>query len=194
MLLCSILVLRPAITASWEGKIFAFLALFIFPVLTGFAGLSAHMEHSKRTEFCLSCHTMEPYGKSLYVDDKAYVPAAHFQNHRVRADQTCFTCHTTYTMFGDYRAKLQGLEHLRIYYFGTPMNPIHLYKPYNNRECLHCHAFARSFEDGATHQAIMQDLQSNSMSCLTGGCHETVHNIADQTKVKFWSPPNESKR
>ena len=28
---------------------------------------------------------------------------------------------------------------------------IRLYKPYNNRECLHCHLGARTFEEGATH-------------------------------------------
>jgi nitrate/TMAO reductase-like tetraheme cytochrome c subunit len=41
------------------------------------------MERSKTTTFCLSCHTMESFGKSLYVDDPTHIPAAHFQNHRV---------------------------------------------------------------------------------------------------------------
>ncbi|NDQ58373.1 MAG: hypothetical protein GZ088_14990 [Acidipila sp.] len=191
IVLCALLVFRPSVTDSREGKILAFFALFALPVLTGFAGLSAHMEHSKRTEFCLSCHNMEPFGKSLYVDDKAYLAGAHFQNHRVPRDQACFTCHTDYTMYGDLHAKLKGLEHLRIYYFGTPMNPIKLYTPYNNRECLHCHAGARSFEEGPTHQAMMQELKSNNMSCLLGGCHDTVHNIAGLGTVKFWRPPDE---
>ena len=45
------------------------------------------MERAKETTFCLSCHVMQPYGQSLYVDDAHYIPAAHFQNHRVPADQ-----------------------------------------------------------------------------------------------------------
>ncbi len=35
----------------------------------GGMGTSSELEHAKRTEFCLSCHIMEPYGKSLRVDD-----------------------------------------------------------------------------------------------------------------------------
>lgn len=146
------------------------------------------MEHSKRTEFCLSCHIMEPYGKSLYVDDKGYIAAAHFQSHRVPAGQACFTCHTDYTMFGDVRAKLRGLRHLYVYYLGKPMNPIHLYTPYNNRECLNCHTGARSFEESSTHQAMMPELKSNNLSCLSSGCHDTVHNTAELGKVKLWRP------
>lgn len=194
MALCAFVTFRPEVTETREGKMFAFFALFIFPVLTGFAGVFAHLEHSKRTEFCLSCHIMEPFGESLHVDDKAYLAAAHFQNHRVPADQACFTCHTDYTMFGDYRAKLRGLRHLYIYYLGKPANPIHLYNPYNNRECLHCHADARSFEEGPMHQAMMQELKSNSLSCVSSGCHDTVHNTGELGKVKFWRPADEPGR
>jgi hypothetical protein len=37
-----------------------------------------------------------------------------------------------------------------VYYFSTPPAPgnIKLYQPFNNRECLHCHLGARSFEEG----------------------------------------------
>jgi len=42
-----------------------------------------------------------------------------------------------------------------IYYLGTPPAPqnIKLYQPFNNRECLHCHLGARSFEEGVVHTA-----------------------------------------
>ena len=58
-------------------------------------------------------------------------------------------------MFGGIKAKLGGLKHIYVYYLGTPPSPenIKLYEPYNNRECLHCHAGARSFEEGAVHTA-----------------------------------------
>ena len=90
---------------------------------------------------------MEPYGRSLLVDDPAYVPARHFQNNRVPRDDACFTCHTNYTLFGDYKAKLRGLRHVYVNYIGTIPKQIKLYDPYNNRECLHCHGGARTFED-----------------------------------------------
>lgn len=182
-----LLVFRPALTANRNGKILAFVALFALPVLCSFVGTSEHMERSKQTTFCLSCHIMEPYGRSLHVDDAHYIPAAHFQNHRIPTDQACYTCHEDYVLYGGIRAKWRGLHHVYAQYLGTPMQPLHLYVPYNNRECLHCHLGARSFEESPTHTALRDDLVSNQASCLTSGCHDTVHNVAGLDKVKFWN-------
>ena len=190
VILIAIIVVRPAITATRGGKIFAFMALFILPILCVFGAASDHVERSKQTTFCLSCHIMEPYGKSLYVDDAAHIPAAHFQNHRIPVDEACYTCHTDYALYGGVYAKLRGLRHIYIQYLGHPPQPdkIELYSPYNNRECLHCHLGARSFESNAVHMAIMDSIKNNEMSCVTSGCHDTIHNIDSLTKVKFWSP------
>jgi cytochrome c-type protein NapC len=187
ILLILVVVIRPSVTASREGKIVAFLALFIVPIVAAGVGASEHIARSEQTQFCLSCHIMEPYDRSLYVDDPSYVPAAHFQNHRIPADKACYTCHTDYSMFGTLRAKMEGLHHVYVYWFGTPKRPIRLYHPYNNRECLHCHTGARSFED-PTHIAMMDDLKSNKISCLTSGCHDTIHNVDKLGQVKFWQP------
>jgi cytochrome c-type protein NapC len=188
LVLIVLLLARPSLTATREGKILAFVALFLFPVLCSAIGFSAHMERSKTTTFCLSCHVMEPFGKSLDVDDKQYIPAAHFQNHRVPADEACYTCHTDYVLYGGIRAKWRGMRHVYVQYLGTPPAPadIHLYTPYNNRECLHCHLGARSFEESATHTAIRDEVISNQVSCISSGCHDTVHNVANLTNVKFW--------
>jgi len=190
VILIAIIVARPAVTATRGGKIFAFIALFILPILCAFGAASDHVERSKQTTFCLSCHIMELYGKSLTVDDPKYIPAAHFQNHRIPVDEACYTCHTDYALYGGVGAKLRGLRHIYIQYLGHPPAPdqIKLYTPYNNRECLHCHLGARSFESNAVHMAIMDSLKSNEMSCVTSGCHDTVHNIDSLSKVKFWSP------
>lgn len=190
VILIALIVIRPSLTATRGGKIFAFLAFFILPILCAFGAASDHIEGSKQTSFCLSCHIMEPYGKSLYVDDPQYVPAAHFQNHRIPVDEACYTCHTDYALYGGVLAKMRGLRHIYIQYFGTPPAPdkIKLYTPYNNRECLHCHLGARSFESNAIHMAIMNLLTSNEMSCVTSGCHDTIHNVDSLSKVKFWSP------
>src|SRR5215468_10225251 len=102
VVLVALIVVRPGITVGKGGKILAFVSLFVFPILSGGAGISEHMERSKKTEFCLSCHTMADHGKSLYVDDPSFLAAAHYQNNRVPRDQACFTCHTDYTMFGNY--------------------------------------------------------------------------------------------
>jgi nitrate/TMAO reductase-like tetraheme cytochrome c subunit len=184
-----LVIARPGITAARGGKILTFLGCFILPVFAGVLGFENHVERSKQTQFCLSCHIMEPYGRSLNVNDPSYVPAAHFQNNRVPRDEACYTCHTDYTLYtGGIKAKIRGLHHIYVQYIGTPHQPIKLYQPFNNRECLHCHLGARKFEEGATHGAIMADIKSNQLSCVSSGCHDVAHNVGQLNHVKFWSP------
>ena len=185
-------VTRPEVTATRGGKILAFLVLFLMPILCLGMGAGYHVERSKQREFCLSCHEMEPYGKSLLVDDPAHLAAAHFQNHRVPPEQACFTCHTNYAMFGTIRAKLHGLHHVYVHYLRKPPAPeaIRLYEPFNNRECLHCHLGARSFEEGAAHTAdpeLLPAVKANRVSCISSGCHDVVHNVSTLDKEKFWT-------
>ena len=182
--LISLVVLRPSLAAARGGRILAFLALFFLPLLVTGLGTSAQIEHSKTTKFCLSCHVMAPYGRSLLVDDPSYVPARHYQNNRVPREAACFTCHTNYTMFGDYKAKLRGLRHVYVNYIGTIPKEIKLYEPYNNRECLHCHGGARNFEANDVHQSVRAELAKNATSCLE--CHGTIHNVHAQAGVKMW--------
>jgi cytochrome c-type protein NapC len=188
----AVIIARPEITIARGGKILAFLALFVLPVFAGFTGLENHMNRSQQTSFCLSCHVMGDYGKSLLVDDASYIPAAHYQNNRVPRAEACYTCHTDYTLYsGAVKAKLRGLHHLYAQYIGKPSHPVHLYTPYNNRECLHCHLGARSFEQGAVHTAdpqTMPDIKSNKLSCVSSGCHDMVHNVSQLDHVKFWKP------
>ena len=191
-LIGGVLIARPGITATRGGKMMAFLVFFLLPILCLGMGASSELERSKTTRFCLSCHIMEPYGQSLRVDDPSYLAAAHFQNHRVPAEEACYTCHADYAMFGSMKAKLHGLRHVYIYYLGKPPAPdqIKLYEPYNNRECLHCHLGARSFEQGAVHNAdrdLLPAVKANKVSCISSGCHEVVHNVATVDKVKMWT-------
>ncbi len=190
--LAGVLVARPAATATRTGKILAFGVLFFLPVFALAIGMENEMERSKSTAFCLSCHIMDLYGKSLHIDDPSYLAAAHFQNHRVPADQACYTCHTNYAMFGTFKAKMGGLRHLYVYYLKKMPLPedIKLHEPFNNRECLHCHLGARSFEQGATHNAdpdTLPAVKANKLSCISSGCHDVVHNVGRWgDKVKFW--------
>ncbi|HEY2822211.1 MAG TPA: NapC/NirT family cytochrome c [Candidatus Acidoferrum sp.] len=195
--LIGVLIIRPGITSTTGGKILAFLVLFFLPVLCGAMGLSSEMDRSKTTAFCLSCHTMEPFGKSLHVDDSGHLPAAHFQNHRVPSNEACYTCHADYAMFGTLKVKLRGLRHVYVYYFGVQPAPenIKLYEPFDNRECLHCHLGARSFEEGAVHTAdpaTLPAVKSNSLSCMSGGCHDVVHDIAGLKGAKLWKDPSDA--
>ncbi|MEE8368755.1 MAG: NapC/NirT family cytochrome c [Thermoanaerobaculia bacterium] len=182
--LVGILAFRPSLTVPRRGKILAFLAFFILPIILMAVGTSDHLEHSKSTEFCLSCHVMEPYGESLYIDSGEYLPASHFQNNRIPSDKACFTCHTTYTMYGDLKAKIQGLRHVLVNYLGEIPDELELYLPYSNRECLHCHGSARSFLEGEFHIDMLAELESNELSCLE--CHEFVHDIAGLGEADLW--------
>ena len=189
--LIAVFVLRPQITQTPAGKIAAFLAFVALPLLCAGMGTSSELAHAKSTQFCLSCHIMTPYGQSLRVDDPTHLAAAHFQNHRVNPDEACYTCHTNYAMFGGLKAKFGGLKHIYVYYLGKPPSPenIKLYEPYNNRECLHCHAGARSFEEGAVHTAdpeLLPALRTNKVSCISSGCHEVVHDVKDLKNAKLW--------
>src|SRR5260370_2186498 len=133
-----LLAFRAELTRSRGGKILAFIALCILPVFAVWAGVREHLDRSTSPQFCLSCHVMSDFGQSLYVDDKSYLPAAHFQNNLVPRDHACFTCHTDYTMFGDYRSKWRVLHHVYVQYFGKVPKPteIKLYTTSDNPECF----------------------------------------------------------
>lgn len=191
IVVAGLVVWRPGLTVVRGGKILAFLGLFLFPAVAAMLGFESHVERSKATSFCLSCHIMGPYGKSLYVDDPSFIPAAHFQNARVPRDEACYTCHTDYSLYGGLKSKVRGMHHMYAQYLSTPRQPIRLYHPYSNRECLHCHLGARSFEQGAVHNAdpqTMIDIKADKLSCTSSGCHENVHNVAQAGQVKYWHP------
>jgi cytochrome c-type protein NapC len=188
IVLVATVLLRPSLTVTRGGKQLAFVVLFLMPVVVATMGAEQHLERSKQTEFCLSCHIMEPYGRSLRIDDPMYVPAAHFQNARVPREEACYTCHTDYVMYGGIRAKIRGLRHVYMQYIGHASPPLRLYSPYKNRECLHCHAGARSFEEGPVHGSLMDSIKSDELSCLTSGCHDNVHGIAHLSELKSWQP------
>jgi cytochrome c-type protein NapC len=182
---------RTSIAHSREGKILIFVILLILPVVGIGAGFTSQMESAQSTTFCLSCHTMTDYGRSLYIDDPSYLPARHFQNNDVPRERACYTCHTDYTMFGGINAKLRGLRHLWVQYVGTTPAPkdVRLYTSYNNRECLHCHLGARTFEESSSHQRspdLLARMKSGELSCLSAGCHEFTHDAGSLSEAPLW--------
>ncbi|HEX4997312.1 MAG TPA: NapC/NirT family cytochrome c [Terriglobia bacterium] len=189
--LALIVMMRADLTRAREGKVLAFLALFLLPSLTLWAGASTHMERAKTTEFCLSCHVMEDYGRSLELEDKSYLPASHYLNNRIPRDHACYTCHTNYTMFGDVKSKWRGLRHVYVQYLGTipKRGEVHLYEPFNNRECLHCHAGARSFLETSAHQKnpdFIDKVSRNELGCVSNGCHDIIHDVTSLDDATFW--------
>jgi cytochrome c-type protein NapC len=188
IVLAAVFLVRASITVGPMGKILAFVSLCILPALCIATGLSTHMERSEQTKFCIACHSMENYGKSLYLDDPKYIPAQHFQNHRVPPKMACYACHTDYTIYGPLKDKLKGITRIYLQYVSTPPNPITIPGGFKNAQCLHCHAGARSFEENPVHIAIMTSLTSNEMSCISSGCHDTVHDASKVDHLKMWRP------
>ena len=189
--LALITALRRGISRSREGKILVFAAMVILPAITIWAGFEEHLDRATSTSFCLSCHVMEDFGKSLHFDDKSYLPAAHFLYHFVPPVHACYTCHTDYAMFGGVKAKFRGLRHIYVEYLGTVPKPtdIKLYTPFPNETCLHCHLGARKFAEVAGHHRkpeTMSDIKSGKVSCLAAGCHDIVHEVGDLPGSKMW--------
>ena len=190
VVLAAIFLIRPSLTRAAGWKIVAFIGLCVLPALCIVGGMNAHVQRSEQTRFCVSCHVMIPYGQSLYVDDASNIPAQHFQNHRVPVDMACYSCHADYSIYGPLKDKLQGLKRIYIQYVSTAPDPASIRIPggFQNAQCLHCHLGARNFEENAVHAAMLDSLKSNQTSCLTSGCHDTAHDVANLSHQKFWKP------
>ena len=188
VVLAAVFLIRPSLTSAAGWKIVAFIGLCVLPALCIVGGMNTHVQRSEQTRFCISCHVMIPYGQSLYVDDPTHIPAQHFQNHRVPVDMACYSCHADYSIYGPLKDKMQGLTRIYLQYVSTPPNPITIPGGFQNAQCLHCHLGARDFEENPVHAAMMDSLKSNQTSCLTSGCHDTAHDVANLSHQKFWKP------
>ena len=78
IVLAGVFLVRPSITAGATGKILAFVGLCVLPALCIGTGMSFHMQRSQQTAYCISCHSMETHGQSLYVLDTKLHPCATF--------------------------------------------------------------------------------------------------------------------
>jgi nitrate/TMAO reductase-like tetraheme cytochrome c subunit len=194
-LLLVLLILRPEIFRSLEGKVLGLAALFLVPAIALYGGYSAHVEHSATTGYCLSCHVMTDYGKSLQTQDAASLPASHFQNHLVPAERACVSCHMNYGLSGDLHAKVRATRYVFETYFGTVPAKIRMASRYRNRDCLRCHLGARSFEGAVAHQSpgvSLAAIKAGKTSCMRSGCHELVHHMRDMADVPPPVAPSDS--
>jgi nitrate/TMAO reductase-like tetraheme cytochrome c subunit len=159
------------------GRVAMGLLIFaILPVSWSFAVVINGLNSMKTVVFCNSCHVMEPYVASLNVDDPESIPAIHFQNNWVPQKKACYDCHSEYGMFGDVKAKLNGLKHVYVNFITGPPDKIKIYKPYQNNDCLHCHGPAKKFRENEDHADNMKDIESGETSCLD--CHDVGHVLA----------------
>ncbi len=173
-----VLFARPRTVRTAEGKVLAVLAFFVAPALAVSGGVSEHLERSRSTGYCLSCHVMSEYGRDMRAAASASLPAEHYQNHQIPPEQSCFSCHTDYGYSGSRSAQLRGVKHVLTTYFGTVPDSIRMARRYRVDQCLRCHLGARSFEEAEAHRSgpfTMEEIKTGRASCTRSGCHGVVH-------------------
>jgi len=175
VLLAADFLFRPARARNGAGAMMAAVAFIAAPGLILSIGSEEHIHSSKSTEFCMSCHEMHAHGSTLLNQDT--IAGLHFANRYVPREAACYTCHTEYTMYGGLKAKTKGLHHLLVHYQGGMADPIKLYEPFHNRECLHCHEGAASFDEAIGHGDEIESFRADKVSCLK--CHNPAHGVAE---------------
>ncbi len=173
-------------------KVLLLLGLGIMPIGVALTGNISGYEYTLKRPFCGSCHVMGPYIRDAEDPKSKSLAAVHSRNHRF-GEESCYTCHADYQMFGAITTKLNGLKHLYYYvteYANTGPNgeggpTIHLYKPFPNGNCTQCHSTeAPRWLTLDEHQAVLEEVRSGQQSCLD--CHggENVHPQALQRQKK----------
>ena len=166
------------------GRVVLLIGLVALPLLLTAGNISYGVHESSSTRFCLSCHEMQRHGESLFADNRQALAAVHYQNRLVDRDSVCYSCHKDYAMFGDVKAKLNGLRHVWAHYVAGVPQKIELYQPYPNSNCLHCHDDARRFVEGPAHSPILAALYAGTTSCLS--CHRIAHDMAKVDADQLW--------
>lgn len=163
---------------SMVWKLLAFLSFCLFPVIVAGAVVRQDFHMMKRVDFCGGCHVMEPYVGSLTVDDDEPLSSVHYRNNYVSQETACYGCHTSYAMFGDVQAKINGLRHVWVFLTQAEVDSIALYEPYSNDNCLYCHGPAERFQRYKKHEKekdFLERVQTGELSCLKSGCHDVGH-------------------
>ena len=151
------------------------------PLLITGGGTILVFERAERVEFCASCHlTMKSFVDDMKDPKSHSLASLHFRN-RYIPDNQCYSCHTSYGLFGTFEAKKQGLNDVFRYYTRTFHLPITMRQPYPNHDCLKCHA--GSVKWIASHEDYKDSLFSGEATCMQ--CHADstpAHTIAQNVE------------
>lgn len=143
----------------------------IVPMVSLAFGTVLVFERAEKVEFCASCHlAMQPYVDDMKNPKSESLAALHYKNRYISSNQ-CYTCHTSYGMFGTVEAKLSGMADLYKYYTRTFHLPIKMRVAYPNGDCLKCHA--GSVKWPVIHNDFKDELFKGGMACLD--CHRDSH-------------------
>ena len=166
VVLYSLIRYRGRITGPISWALLAF-GVAILPAMSSGFGTVIVFERAERVEFCESCHrSMKMFVADMKNPNSNSLAAIHYKNRYIPYDQ-CYVCHTSYGIFGTYKAKLEGVHDVYMYYTNKFKLPIKLSQPYPNTDCLKCHA--ESVKWLGVHGDFKDDIFSGKTSCLD--CH-----------------------
>ena len=146
------------------------------PILAFALSDAVLIERSMRTEFCVTCHLMEPLLETARPEDPASLASIHISRGAVSDSQACFTCHSGYGLHGEFDAKLAGVRHMILTVLDTHSQPLAIHGTFDIDSCRNCHAASVRFRSVEAHQVqeIQDALLAGEMSC-TGMCHPAAH-------------------
>ena len=154
-------------------KLLFFVGVLVLPTVSLALGNLVGLQQAKKVEFCGSCHlTMMPYVNDMRHTESASLAAKHFRNRWIPEAQ-CYTCHASYGLFGDVKAKMAGLNDVYKYYSRTYHLPPKMHQPYQNAECLKCHEGTPKFVESPSHAELLPSIRAGEFSCVD--CHGPAH-------------------
>jgi cytochrome c nitrite reductase small subunit len=170
MLLCAAIVIRGRMGDSLKA-----VGLVALP-LTAFALADAVLlERSKNTDFCMSCHVMEPL-LAVVSETEPTLASVHISRGALRTHQSCYGCHSGYGLWGDVEAKLAGVGHMVATVTGRYELPLRIHGRFDIDACLACHAEGVGFRRVSAHRLadVQRALLDGQMGC-SGPCHPAAH-------------------
>ena len=164
-------------------KVMLLFGLGVMPLGVALTGNISGFEYTTNRKFCASCHVMLPYTQDAEDPSSKSLAAIHSRNHAF-GEESCYTCHADYQMFGTMTTKLNGLKHLYYYVteyassgpYGEKGPRIHMYKQFQNAMCTRCHSTqAPRWTAVEDHQGMLEDIRSGQLKCVE--CHggKNVH-------------------
>ncbi len=172
---------RPPLTP--ETKLRLALGLGLLPLFAAGSSTQAGLAGTTEREFCGSCHVMDLHVADANDLSSDSLAARHSRN-PFFGDRNCYVCHADYGMLGYPVTKINGMKHVYSYYLGgfrsltmdEALPRLHLFKPYENLNCMQCHSGAgKLWREIPEHLALKPELEQNLVSCASVGCHGYAH-------------------
>ncbi len=180
LILATYLIKRPALGIG--TRLWLLLGLGVLPIGTALTGNVAGMQATKSVQFCGSCHVMLAHTGDAQDPMSQSLAARHSRN-AMFGDESCYTCHADYGMFGAVFTKINGMHHVYAYLMSYRDKPLEealpelaLYKPLPNASCMQCHSTTnRLWRDVGDHASSRDDVLVGKVSCASEGCHGFAH-------------------